>query len=170
MKKRYLYSLLFGTPGFFIALIISLGIFGAAMGILWVYVFGDNPWPPSTEKILSGLFVLTFLILWIGSITVGYRVGKKLEKDSALQKSHVLISTGLTVMFIVLIVLQQWSVGNLGPKSDPEVCSDFCFQKGYSGSGMPPRDSGDRSCSCYDGFGNEALKVPLDSIDPDASK
>ena len=170
MKKRYIYSLLFGIPGFFLSLMISIVLFGVLLGILWLYIFGDNPWPFPTENILGILLVLTFLILWIGSMMVGYTVGRKLENDSTLNQKHVLISTGLTVIFIMLIVLQQWSVGNLGPKLTSVICSDFCVQKGYSGSGLPSKDSGDRSCSCYDNFGNEALKIPLDSIDLDSSK
>jgi hypothetical protein len=170
MKKRYLYSLLFGIPGFFVAVIISFVVFGVAAGILWVYVFGDNPWPAFTEKILPSLFGLVFLITWIAFIVIGFVIGKRLEKEVRLNKGHMLISGGLTLMFILFIVLQQFSVGNLGPKSESVICSDYCSLKGYSGSGMPPQNSGDRSCSCYDNFGNEVLKVPLDSIDPGASK
>jgi heme/copper-type cytochrome/quinol oxidase subunit 3 len=170
MKKRYLYSLLFGIPGFFVAVIISFVVFGVAAGVLWLYFFGDDPWPASTEKMLTGPFALTFLILWISSITIGFVIGKRLEKDPQLNKSHILISSGLTILFILVIVLQQFSVGNIGPKSDSVLYSDFCSLRGYSGSGMPPRDSGDRTCSCYDNLGNEALKVPLDGIDPDASE
>ena len=170
MKKRYLYSLLFGIPGFFVAVIISFVVFGAAAGMLWLYFFGDNPWPASTEKMLPGLFSLTFLIIWISSIALGFVVGKRLEKDPQLNRSHILISSGLTILLILFIVLQQLSVGNLGPKSESALCSDFCRLQGYSGSGMPPKDSGDRTCSCYDNLGNEALKVPLDDIDPGASK
>ncbi len=170
MKKRYLYSLLFGIPGFFVSGMISLFVFGGLIGILWIYVFGDNPWPFSTETVLSILLVFVFLILWITSITIGYVIGKKLEKDPLLNWIHILVSGGLTLMFILLIVMQQLSVGNIGPKSDSVLCSDFCSQKGYSGSGMPPVNSGDRSCSCFDSFGHEVLKVSIDSIEPDASK
>ncbi len=81
MKKRYLYSLLFGIPGFFVSGMISLFVFGGLIGILWIYVFGDNPWPFPTETVLSILLVLVFLILWITSIIIGYVLGKKLEKD-----------------------------------------------------------------------------------------
>jgi len=167
MNKRYLYALLFAIPGLFISGIITLFIFGALLGILWIYVFGDNPWPTSVENMLSILLVLTFLILWIASIAIGYGIGKKLEKDPGLNWNHILLSSGLTLMFGLFIVLQQWRVGNIGPRSDSELCSDYCIQMGYSGSGMPPQDSGDRSCSCYDTSGNEVLKVPLDGIDPD---
>jgi hypothetical protein len=164
MKKRYLYSILFGIPGLFVSLIISFVIFGVAAGILWIYVFGDNPWPSPTEVMLPILFALSFLIVWITSITVGYVTGKKLESDPALNKTHILVSGGLTIMFVLFIVLQQLSVGNLGPKSEDVLCSEFCSRQGYSGSGMPPRNSGERTCSCFDNSGREVLKVPLDDI------
>jgi hypothetical protein len=170
MKKRYVYTLLFGIPGFFIVGIISLIIFGALFGILWIFIFGDNPWPASTETFTSILFVFIFLVLWIGSMILGYRIGRGLENDSSVDRKHVLISMSLTALFILFIIFQQWSVGNLGPKSDSTVCADFCTQKGYSGSGMPPLNSGDRSCSCYDNTGHEVLKIPLISITPDTSK
>jgi hypothetical protein len=170
MKKRFLYSILFGIPGFFISLIVSFVIFGVAVGILWIYVFGDNPWPSSTEKILPILFALIFLTVWIASIAAGYVTGKKLESDPALNKTHILVSGGLTIMFILFIALQQLSVGNIGPKSEDALCSEFCNQQGYSGSGMPPRNSGERTCSCFDNSGREVLKVPLDNIDSDTSK
>ena len=167
MKKRYLYILLFGVPGLFVAGLSSILVFAAFTGILWLYVFGDNSWPASTETILSTLFVVVFGVLWVGIIALGYLVGKKLERDPSLNRNHILISAGLTLMFILLMVFQQWSVGNLGPNSDTVLCSEFCTQHGYSGSGMPPQNSGDRTCSCYNSSGSEALKVPLDHITPD---
>ena len=170
MKKRYLYLILFGIPGFFISLIISFVIFGVVAGILWIYFFGDSPWQSSTETILPILFALTFLMVWITSITVGYVTGKKLEKDPVLNKKHILVSGGLTIMFILFMALQQLSVGNIGPKSEEALCSEFCSRQGYSASGMPPKNSGERSCSCFDNFGREVLKVPLDSIDLGSSK
>ena len=79
MKKRYLYSILYGAPGFFVALIVAFILFGVAAGFLWIFVYGDNPWPQSTEKILPTLFILIFLVLWVASITVGFKYGIKLE-------------------------------------------------------------------------------------------
>ena len=168
MKRRYLYALLFGLPGLFVAGIISIVLFGTLAGILWIYVFGDTPWPSYAEGLLSVVFVLTVLAIWIGSLTLGYIVGKRREDDPVLNRNHVLISVGLTLMFLLLILFQQWSVGSLGPKSDTVLCSDFCTQHGYAGSGMPPVSSGERTCSCYDYSGTEVLIVPLDQINPQA--
>lgn len=164
MQKRFLYSLLFGIPGLFVAGLISILVFGGLMGIFWLFVFGDNPWPPLAETIISIVFVLVALILWVSFIIVGYVVGKRLEKDPTIKWSHVLISSGLTLLFILFIIFQQWSAGSLGPKSDSVLCSDFCAQHGYSASGMQPETSFHRMCSCYDDSGNEAMTVPLDII------
>ena len=59
MKKRYLYSLLLGLPGLFIAGVLSILAFGGLAGILWLYVFGDNPWPAYVEPLTSALFILS---------------------------------------------------------------------------------------------------------------
>src|SRR5215208_5257546 len=116
MKKRYLYTLLFGIPGLFMAGLIAILVFATVTGLLWLFVFGDHPWPAAGETMIAVLFVAVFGVLWIGFIVLGYLVGKKLEKDPQLNRKHVLISMGLTLLFILLMGLQQWSVGNLGPK------------------------------------------------------
>lgn len=156
--------MLFGIPGLFVALIAAFVIFGGAAGIMWIFVYGDNPWPPSAEIILSIIFGLTFLSAWTACIAAGYVTGKKLESDPVVNKNHILVSGGLTILFILFIFLQQWRVGNLGPKTDGELCSDYCASQGYSANGMPSQISGDRSCSCFDEAGKEVLKVPLDDI------
>src|SRR5258707_11793220 len=83
---------------------------------LWRFMdfyFWDNPRPASTETFTSILFVFIFLILWIGLIVLGYRIGRRLENDSSVDRKHVLVSMSLTALFILFIVFQQWSVGNL---------------------------------------------------------
>ncbi len=171
MKKRYLYALLFGLPGLFVAGLIAILGFAALTGLLWLYVFGDNPWPVYIESVLATLFVMTVLLLWLVFIILGFFIGMRLEKDPALNRTHILVSTGLTLGLILFLVFQQWSVGNLGPQSSSAQCSDFCSLHGYAGSGMPPALSGDHTtCSCYDNSGNEVLRIPLDHLDPDFGK
>lgn len=170
MKKRYLYALLLGVPGLLVSGMIALVLFGGLVGALWLFVFGDNPWPPFTETILTILLVLVFLSLWIASILIGYRVGKKLESDPVVNWTHILIAGGFALLFILAIVLQQFSVGNLGPKSDSRLCMDFCIHNGYSASGVNSPNSDDHTCTCFDRSGNEALKVPWNRIDSDAPK
>lgn len=166
MRRRYIYSILFGVPGFIVALLVSFILSGSAAGILWLYVFGDNPWPAYSQTILIALFALVFLAVWLAFLTAGFIVGKRLEQNPVLNKNHFLTSIGVTVITILFILFQQLSVGNLGPRSDGERCMDFCIQEGYSATSMPPRDSGERTCSCLDESGNEIITVPIDSIDP----
>jgi hypothetical protein len=170
MKKRYLYALLFGLPGLFIAGLTGIFGFAALTGFLWLYVFGDNPWPAYVEPVLAGLFVLVVLVLWTVFLLLGYFVGRSLENDPVLNRAHILVSVGLTAAFILFLLFHQWSVGNLGPKSDSALCSEFCSLHGYAGSGMPAAISGDRTCSCYDNAGNEVLQIPVDHLDPDFGK
>lgn len=166
MNKRYIYSLLFGIPGLFVAGLVSIFALGAFSGMLWLFVLGDNPWPAATQTILSILFVVIFLILWTGFILAGYWVGRRLEHDPALNRNHILVSAGLTLLFILFMVVYQWRVGNIGSQADSALCSEFCLQHGYSGSEMPPPNSGSRICSCYDDAGNETFRIPLDHLEP----
>jgi hypothetical protein len=164
MKKRFLYSLLFGIPGFFSALIAAFVAFGASAGVLWIFVFGDNPWPPAVDAILPVLLLVVLVGVWVAITMYGYVYGKGMEDVAHLNKIHVLISVAATVAPIAVIVLHQFGVGNLGPPSDGVRCSKYCSQLGYSASGMPPKDSGDRSCICFDGEGREAVTKPVDRL------
>jgi len=127
MKKRFIYALLFGIPGFFVAVIIAFFSIGAWTGLLWVFVFGDNPWPSMTEGTLFILFTVIFLLVWIILMAIGFSIGRKLENDPLLNKQHILLSGVITLLFILMIAIQQLSVGDKGPKSDGVLCSDYCL-------------------------------------------
>ena len=113
------------------------------------------------------LFIFLFLVLWIVSIVIGFLIGKNIEEAPALNTKHVMVSAAAVIVLIVLIVLHQLSVGNIGPKSDSILCASFCSEKGYPGSGMPPKDSGEFLCSCFDIHGREVMKVPMNTIGSD---
>jgi hypothetical protein len=78
-----------------------------------------------------------------------------------LSRSDVLAAGAVTLLAGGVMALHQFSVGNLGPASDSERCSNFCQDKGFTGSSMPPRNTGQATCSCVDAQGREALTVPL---------
>ncbi|HLD08128.1 MAG TPA: hypothetical protein VJB60_03615 [Candidatus Peribacterales bacterium] len=171
MKKRYIYSLLFGLPGFFVSLVVAAVIFGFVMGFLWIFVFGDNEWPSSTFIILSVLLVLVFLIVWGLTIAAGFFIGKRLENDPVLNRKHIWISGGITTVFVLFIVFRLLSATeSLGPKSDLERCTDYCSNKGYALSETVPEDSGKRSCICLNDLGQEGIQIPLESIDAEISE
>jgi len=161
MKKRYIYSILFTVPGFFIALIIAFFIFAAISGFLWIFIYGDNPWPPSIEKLLSALFACSFLMLWFALIIIGFIVGKRLEQRPNLNKKHILTSAAITLLALALIVLHQINIGNLGQQTESQLCSEFCRSQGHSASGLNAKDAGERICSCINSEGHAVITIPL---------
>jgi len=164
MKKRHLYCLLFAIPGFVAALAAAMLVFGAAAGFAWLFLFGDSPWPSGAGVVLPGIFALVFLALWAGSLVWGFKVGKRLEADPALEKKHLLLAAGVTAAAVALIALQQYGVGNLGPQSPSLVCSDYCRQLGYAASGLTPGNAGQRLCNCFDEKGQKVVSVDLEHL------
>jgi hypothetical protein len=162
MKKRHLYLLLFGLPALLASAVVSVVLFGAVAGLAWLFVLGDDPWPQAANRLLVGVFTLSCLGLWLGLMTAAYRAGKKQEHQPAATTMALPAALGATALLLLLVVLHQWSVGNIGARSAGDLCSDFCQGKGFSGSGMPAKNLNDPSCSCFDLQGREALKVPLD--------
>lgn len=164
MKRRYAYVLLFAVPATLAAAIGAVLVGAAVAGGLWLFVFGDNPWPASASTALTVLLVLVGVGAWVGLLTLAYAFGKTQEVRATPILRPLLAAAGATSILVFLVVFQQWSVGNLGPKSIDVLCSEYCREKGFPASGMPPRDSGAATCSCFDMKGGEALKVPIGEI------
>lgn len=156
--------MLFGLPGFLIAGIVAFTVFGGTAGLFWLFLFGDDPWPSSAETILLLLFTATFLITWVTLIVLGFLTGKKLENETGIDMAHILASVGIVLVFLAVIVIHQYRVGNLGPVTDSRLCGDYCLTKGYAASGMPPKNTGLKTCRCYDDQGGEAVTISLDEI------
>ena len=98
----------------------------------------------------------------VGGDIVGYRTGKRLEASLEPNRRHILVSAALTAAPLLLLVLQQWSIGSLGKHSGSLVCRDLCLEKGYPASGMPPKNTGEEVCICYDSV-QEVLRIPLNA-------
>ena len=46
MKRRYLYLVLFSVPIVLASAIVAFAVFGAAAGIVWLFLAGDTPGRP----------------------------------------------------------------------------------------------------------------------------
>jgi len=114
MKRRYLYCLLVGVPGLVVCLLITYVYFGVAAGVLWIFIYRDNPWPVWSGKVVPVIFVLDFLAIWLPFLLIGFIIGKRLEQSPALNKMHVLISAGLTILFILFILSYRVSLAGIG--------------------------------------------------------
>jgi hypothetical protein len=155
---------MFGVPGLFAALLGAFAVFGAAAGTLWLFVYGDNPWPPVAGHILIALFAVTAVGSWSWLMRLAYAAGRRAEASESLNRAHVLSAVLATVALPLVAVFHQWRVGNIGPRTDGQACMDFCSTKGFSASAMPPRNTGERACICLDAQGREAAKLPIDEV------
>ena len=164
MKKRYLYTLLCLLPGALFALIATALVTGAMAGFFWLFIFGDNSWPGHAEKSLAFIVVATFLAIWLAILSFGFLTGKRLEAEPGFNKKHLLASAALTLLPLLIIVVHQLSVGNLGAPHDSTLCSDYCLEQGYSASGMPPKNTGEDRCFCLNEKGVEVLTIPMDVL------
>jgi len=161
MPRGLLYLLLFALPALLVSGIAAFALFGAAAGAMWLFAFGDNPWPQAAQTALGLGFATAWLALWLGLLALAFVFGRNRGTQSALLRRDLLAAVAVTVLAIGLIALQQRSVGNLGPPSEGEACATFCQHKGFSGSSMPPRNAGNPTCSCIDTHGREAITVPI---------
>ncbi len=62
--NRWLALLLAIIGGAMAALAITVAVGGGLLGILWLYVFGDDPWPLWAETVLNLAIPIAGLSLW----------------------------------------------------------------------------------------------------------
>ena len=108
----------------------------------------------------ASVFVLALAIL----LKVAYEAGKKQEAASNIKLAHIGFSVAATLVLTGVIIVHQYSIGNLGKPSDSVMCADYCRAEGFHSSRMPPKIQGPILCGCLDNNGNEVIKVPLDTI------
>jgi len=164
MKRRYLYMLLFALPGLLVALLLSAMLFAALAGALWLFVFGDSPWPSTAETLLTAGFVLVWAALWGAVLYLAYRTGRAQELQATLNRAHLWSAAGVTALLVAVLLLQQWRVGNLGTTSSAALCADYCQRQGFAASGFGGEDVASQTCRCYDARGDEAVVVPIEVI------
>lgn len=162
MKRRYLYALLYAVPAFIVAAIVTVVVTVAIAGVLWIFVYGDNPWPPFVDRYSPMFIVAVLAITWLALLSAVLAWGKRQEARASLDMKHVYLAAGVTASLVLLVLAQQRSVGNIGPQPDVIVCSDFCTARKFGASRFPQ----DGTCSCHDANGTEALSVPMSQIRP----
>ena len=58
------------------AFAVAIGAGGALLGFLWLFVFGDDPWPPWAETVLNLAIPIAGLLLWP---IIGWKIGLQLR-------------------------------------------------------------------------------------------
>lgn len=155
-----MYPLVYAVPALMVAAIAMVVATVAIAGVLWVFVFGDDTWP-SFVRDLAPVFMATVLgIGWLVLLAVAYRRGRQEEARGAFDRKHLLVSAGAAAGLVLLVLLHQRSVGNIGPRSDSLACNVYCSDKGFAASRFPQ----DGTCRCMRVTGPEVLNVPMDDV------
>lgn len=113
MKTRYSYPLLFLLPSAMVAFLAAFAVVGAGAGVLWIFVYGDDPWPESSGPALMTLAVIVSLATLASLMLASYSYGKQREPDG-MARRHVAWVVGISFLLPSLVLLHQWQVGNLG--------------------------------------------------------
>jgi hypothetical protein len=106
--------LLFVLPSAMAAAIVAVVAAGAGAGMLWLFVYGDNGWPPSADHAVVVLAVLVSLATLAALLFASYQFGKRREASTGVSRRHVAFAIGLSILLPALVVVHQWHVGNVG--------------------------------------------------------
>ena len=112
---KLFYILTFAVYGIIIAFLISFGLLAFTMGILWIFVFGDNPWPDWVQNVLAPAVVLG---MCVSGAAAGIFRGRKyavriMEKDPNLDGifktalRRLLLAAFSLILFSVLFMCQS---------------------------------------------------------------
>ena len=65
--NRWAALLLSIIGGAILAYCLLLVVGGAMLGVLWLYVFGDDPWPEWSNYLIGAALVIGGLIAWLAA-------------------------------------------------------------------------------------------------------
>jgi hypothetical protein len=166
MKRRHLYVLLFLLPSLLLAAVAGATAAGMAAGFSWLFLFGDDSWPGWTGPAIGALAIGCGALVLGALLVIAWSVGRQQETRPSVDRGHLALALASTVLLGGLIGWRWLGAGERGPQTDSEACADYCGSEGFAASGTPPRDSGDRTCTCYDASGNAARQTALPADGP----
>jgi hypothetical protein len=161
VRRREQYLLLFGAPALLASLLLGAIVLVFALAIFWVFIFGDDTWPGYTNTLLAVLFVATAGGTWITLLFFAYAEGRRQEDKPSLDRRHLAWSVAATLALLVVPGLYVWHSGMAVDPTPEGACARFCVARGFDASGMPPRDSGLDTCTCYGTKGEAAASFSL---------
>jgi hypothetical protein len=111
MKSRHGYALLCLPLAATFSGVMALALTAVAAGAMWIFVYGDDPWPNAAGNALVVLGVFAFASILVTVLRALYSFGQRQESRGGLNRKHVLVALAATVLLPLLIVLRLWSIG-----------------------------------------------------------
>jgi hypothetical protein len=114
VKARHSYPLLFFIPSAVLGAVAGVLAGAAGGGILWLFVYGDSPWPAQANAVVMAMACVVAVAVLGALLLAAYRAGNVQDARGGLRKAHVLMALGLSVGLPLLLLLHQWLIGNIG--------------------------------------------------------
>lgn len=114
MRARYSYPLFYFPLSAMFAGVVALVFVACAAGVMWIFIYGDNAWPAAADHTVMLLSALVFAAVLSLLLRALYVFGKKHETHGGLTRKHALVAVAATILFPLLVLLRQWSVGAIG--------------------------------------------------------
>ena len=112
MKLRHRYLLAGVAWALFLAPVVTYFVLALVLGVLWLYVFGDNPWPASLDWLVLVVASVVFISTAALSIYLAYRYGREreieAEVDDPRQRRRVLLAGLAPVALIAITAVFLW--------------------------------------------------------------
>lgn len=112
MRLRHGYLLAGVAWALFLAPAVTFAVLGAGLGALWIYVFGDNPWPPATDWVIPLIGLVVFLSVAACCIVFAYGYGRRREteagEDPRREWRKVLLWTLAPLALIAVTAMSLW--------------------------------------------------------------
>ena len=103
-RKPILRLLLIAIPSFLAATLPGLCVAGAFAGFLWLFVYGDDPWPPIASFAVAAAFAASWT-------TFGMMLTRYLQRRPWTQSLSLaqlaLVSVIASVAFVAAVLLRQ---------------------------------------------------------------
>lgn len=160
MKRRYLYALMYSVPAFIFSVVFMVVVTAAIGGVLWIFIYGDNPWPSFIDRYSPIFMIAVLATAWLILLWAAFAWGKRQEALPSLNMKHLYLAAGSTAALVLAVLIHQLSVGNIGPKADVLACADFCAARKLSATF--PQDG---TCHCYGSDGIESTIGVVEQVD-----
>ena len=101
VKPRILLAITGGVLGLAAGVCAAFLSVGVLAGILWLFVFGDNPWPDWTGPLITAVALVIVLVSIAAGAWIGYRRGERMSSASPGAVARQVAAAAILVLLFV---------------------------------------------------------------------